>query len=174
MTSSSDSPRPGLTIAVHGEDLDQQGRGIARWNGWVITVPELLPGELASVQLLQRQRRQWHGKKIQSIEPSADARRPPCILAHACGGCTLQHLSVEAQNRWKQDHLQATLHRIGGLTDLAAPLVSPEAQSLGYRNRALIPLQRLEGELRLGYYRRGSHRIVNLNHCPVLDPRLDA
>jgi len=174
MTSSSDSPRPGLTIAVHGEDLDQQGRGIARWNGWVITVPELLPGELASVQLLQRQRRQWHGKKIQSIEPSADARRPPCILAHACGGCTLQHLSVEAQNRWKQDHLHATLHRIGGLTDLAAPLVSPEAQSLGYRNRALIPLQRLEGELRLGYYRRGSHRIVNLNHCPVLDPRLDA
>ena len=26
----------------------------------------------------------------------------------------------------------------------------------------------------MGYYRRGSHRIVNLNQCPVLDPRLDA
>ena len=25
----------------------------------------------------------------------------------------------------------------------------------------------------MGYYRRGSHRIVNLNHCPVLDDRLD-
>jgi 23S rRNA (uracil1939-C5)-methyltransferase len=52
---------------------------------------------------------------------------------------------------------------------LAAP------QGLGYRNRAVIPLERgADGHLRAGYYRRGSHRIVNLNHCPVLDPRLDA
>jgi 23S rRNA (uracil1939-C5)-methyltransferase len=28
--------------------------------------------------------------------------------------------------------------------------------------------------LRAGYYRRGSHRIVNMNRCPVLDPRIDA
>ena len=174
MTSRVDSPKPGLTISVQGEDLDQQGRGIARWNGWVITVPELIPGEDASVQLLQRQRRLWHGKKIKSIKPSPDARRPPCILAHACGGCTLQHISVNAQNQWKQEHLKATLLRIGGVTTLAGPLISPEDESLGYRNRALIPIQRGEGGLRLGYYRRGSHRIVNLNHCPVLDPRLDA
>ncbi len=174
MTSRPDSPTPGLTITVQGEDLDQQGRGIARWNGWVVTVPELIPGEDASVQLLQRQRRLWHGKKIQSIQPSPDARRPPCILAHACGGCTLQHISVDAQNHWKQDHLIATLQRIGGVTALVGPLISPEAESLGYRNRALIPIQRGEEGLRLGYYRRGSHRIVNLNHCPVLDPRLDA
>ena len=31
-----------------------------------------------------------------------------------------------------------------------------------------------EWRLRMGYFRRGSHRIVNLNHCPVLDPRLDS
>ncbi|MFZ9568270.1 MAG: 23S rRNA (uracil(1939)-C(5))-methyltransferase RlmD, partial [Vulcanococcus sp.] len=30
-----------------------------------------------------------------------------------------------------------------------------------------------EGVLRAGYYRRGSHRIVNMNRCPVLDPRID-
>jgi 23S rRNA (uracil1939-C5)-methyltransferase len=39
----------------------------------------------------------------------------------------------------------------------------------------LIPLERTpEGQLRAGYYRRGSHRIVNMNRCPVLDPRIDA
>jgi 23S rRNA (uracil1939-C5)-methyltransferase len=31
-----------------------------------------------------------------------------------------------------------------------------------------------EGQLRAGYYRRGSHKIVNMNRCPVLDPRIDA
>lgn len=174
MTSLPDSPKPGLKITVQGEDLDRQGRGIARWNGWVITVPELLPGETASVQLLQRQRRLWLGRKVQTLEPSPQARRPPCILAHTCGGCTLQHISTDAQNHWKQEHLNATLQRIGGVMTTAEALVSPEAESLGYRNRALIPVQRSDGQLRLGYYRRGSHRIVNLNHCPVLDPRLDA
>ena len=43
MTAMNETPHPGLTIDVVGEDLDQQGRGLARWNGWVITVPELLP-----------------------------------------------------------------------------------------------------------------------------------
>jgi 23S rRNA (uracil1939-C5)-methyltransferase len=47
-------------------------------------------------------------------------------------------------------------------------------KSLGYRNRAIIPLERCEdGRLRAGFYRRGSHKIVNMNHCPVLDTRLD-
>ena len=52
--------------------------------------------------------------------------------------------------------------------------MSPDRESLGYRNRALIPIRRDGRKVRLGYYKRGSHRIVNLNHCPVLDPRLDA
>jgi 23S rRNA (uracil1939-C5)-methyltransferase len=65
------------------------------------------------------------------------------------------------------------LRRIGGLEAPIRPLLG-SAQPLGYRNRATIPLERTpEGVLRAGYYRRGTHRIVNLNRCPVLDPRLD-
>jgi 23S rRNA (uracil1939-C5)-methyltransferase len=52
-------------------------------------------------------------------------------------------------------------------------LAAPE--ELAYRNRAVIPLERdPQGTLRAGYYRRGSHQIVNMNRCPILDPRLDA
>ena len=174
MTAIKDTPHPGLIITVLGEDLDQQGRGLARWNGWIITVPELLPEEEAKVQIQQRQRRMWLARRLETLNPSPDARRPPCILAHKCGGCSLQHLSVEGQNAWKQARLDNTLTRIGKLSASFSPLISPEAESLGYRNRALIPLLMEDSKLRLGYYRRGSHRIVNLNHCPVLDPRLDA
>ena len=91
-----------------------------------------------------------------------------------CGGCSLQHLSVQAQNDWKQERLTNTLSRIGQLDPDVNALVSPDQESLGYRNRALIPIRRDGLKVRLGYYKRGSHRIVNLNHCPVLDPRLDA
>lgn len=39
----------------------------------------------------------------------------------------------------------------------------------------MIPLKRDQnGRLKAGYFRPKTHKIVNLNHCPVLDPRLDA
>ena len=137
-----ETPHPGLTIDVVGEDLDQQGRGLARWNGWVITVPQLLPGEEAKVKVQQRQRKMWLARRVATISSSPDARRPPCILASDCGGCSLQHLSVDAQNSWKQQRLANTLSRIGQLDPDVNALVSPDRESLGYRNRALIPISR--------------------------------
>ena len=47
-------PRPGLIVDLEAIDLDREGRGLARWNSWVVVVPDLLPGERARVQLQQR------------------------------------------------------------------------------------------------------------------------
>jgi 23S rRNA (uracil1939-C5)-methyltransferase len=45
---------------------------------------------------------------------------------------------------------------------------------LGYRNKATYPLGiSATGKVQTGYYRRNSHQIVNLNQCPVQDPRLN-
>ena len=171
----SDEPRAGLSIDVEAVDLDRDGKGLARWNNWVIVVPDLLPGERATVQLQQRQRSRWLSRRVEQASDSKDRRRPPCILANDCGGCTLQHLADSAQTRWKARQIQQTMQRIGGIDVAPAePLVDAD-RCLGYRNRALIPLKRDQnGRLKAGYYRPRSHKIVNLNHCPVLDPRLDA
>ena len=174
MVGNEPAPRPGLTINVECSDLDRDGKGISRWNGWVVVVDDLLPGEQAQVQLQQRQRSRWLARRGELIQPSDDRRRPPCILAADCGGCTLQSLKESAQNSWKFSSLRQTLQRIGGIEATPHPLLADESRAFGYRNRALIPLKREgDGRLRAGYYRLRSHRIVNLNHCPVLDPRLD-
>ena len=175
-TSATDAaPRPGRLIEVEAVDLDRDGRGLARWMGWVIVVPDLLPGEKAQVQLQQRQRSRWLSRRVRLINPSDARRRPPCILAADCGGCTLQHLDDPSQARWKHASLAETLRRLGQICTDPEPVLSDLRRSFGYRNRALIPLNRAaDGRLRLGYFKRGSHRIVNLNRCPVLDPRLDA
>ena len=170
-----DEPRPGLTLEVEATDLDRDGCGLARLQGWVIVVPDLLPGEVARIQLLQRQRSRWRSRRLELIHASSERRRPPCILASDCGGCTLQHLGATGQQQWKEHQLTETLSRLGGINQPVSSSRFNHQRSLGYRNRALIPLKRApNGSLRLGYYKRGSHRIINLNHCPVLDPRLDA
>ena len=171
----SSEPRPGLTIELEAVDLDRDGKGLARWNNWVIVVPDLLPGERATVQLQQRQKSRWLSRRVDQISFSEDRRRPPCILADDCGGCTLQRLDDPAQTRWKAQQIQQTMQRIGGIDVAPAATLVDDERCFGYRNRALIPLKRdPSGRLKAGYFRPKTHKIVNLNHCPVLDPRLDA
>ncbi len=167
-------PKPGQIVEVTGLDLDRQGHGLARWQGWVLVIPDLLPGEQAQVQLQQRRRSQWLGRLLKTLKPASGRQHPPCILAADCGGCSLQHLQDSQQSLLKQQQLQQTLTRIGEINHPIEPLLSAKGRSFGYRNRGLIPLRRgQDGKLRMGYYKRGSHRIVNLNRCPVLDPRLE-
>jgi len=156
-------------------DLSLQGEGIGRLaDGSVVFVAGALPGERVRVRLQGRQRNRWQAELVAVVDPSPDRRRPPCILADHCGGCSLQPLADAAQAAWKEAQVRQTLQRLGRIEAAVRPILRCE-QPLGYRNRAVIPLQRTdEGILRAGYYRRGSHRIVNLNRCPVLDPRIDA
>ncbi|MFM7085759.1 MAG: 23S rRNA (uracil(1939)-C(5))-methyltransferase RlmD, partial [Cyanobium sp.] len=165
---------PAAALILDIVDLDRHGQGIGRSDGRVFAVPGALPGEQVQVRPLPGRRGLGRAELLQTLKPSPDRRRPPCILADHCGGCSLQPLQAEAQQRWKQNHVQQTLQRIGGLEHPVAPLL-PSAAELGYRNRAIIPLERDgDGRLRAGFYRRGTHRIVNMNRCPVLDPRLEA
>ena len=168
----SPSLRLGAQLELEIEDLDQEGRGIGRHGGAVVFVAGGLPAERLQVRLSHRARRHWLAEPLAVLSPSSHRRRPPCILAERCGGCSLQALAPSGQQHWKQRRVETTLQRIGGLEAPVRPLLAAP-DDLGYRNRAVIPLEHREGRLRAGYYQRGSHRIVNLNRCPVLDPRID-
>ncbi|KEF43498.1 MAG: RNA methyltransferase [Cyanobium sp. CACIAM 14] len=161
-----------LELAI--TDLGHEGQGVARHQGQVVFVSGALPGDTVQVRLTALARRHLVGQLERLIDPSPQRRRSPCILADNCGGCSLQPLEDSAEVQWKQHGLEQTLARIGGLSCPVRPLLAAET-TLGYRNRALIPLERsADGRLRAGFYRRGSHRIVNMARCPVLDPRIDA
>jgi len=157
--------------------LSHDGQGVGRLaDGQVVFVPDLLPGERALVRIepTARRHRVLTGQCLQRLQDSPLRRRPPCILADHCGGCSLQHLSAAGQLSSKRDTVAQVLQRIAHLKVALDPVLASPSE-LGYRNRAVIPLERAEGGvLRAGFYRRSSHRIVNMNHCPVLDPRIDA
>lgn len=169
--------RPGQLLERAVTGLAHDGRGVVSLGSGVLFVPGALPGEQILLRLVNRSRRQWQGELLEVLAPSPQRSRPPCILATRCGGCSVQHLSSSGQHHWKRQKVIDALQRIGRFPDSdakVAPLLG-QASGVGYRNRAILPLERREdGTLRAGYYRPGSHRIVNLNHCPVLDPRLDA
>jgi len=160
-----------LELAIDGTGHD--GQGVGRWNDLVVFVPGALPGERVQARLRRQAKRHLEADLTAVLTASPHRRRPPCILADRCGGCSLQHCDDGAQAQLKQQLVSEALRRLGGLSLAPEPIWAAQAP-LGYRNRALIPLERGgEGQIRAGYYRRGSHRIVNMNRCPVLDPRID-
>lgn len=167
-------PGVGERLDLTFTDLSHTGEGVGRINGQVCFVPGALPQETARVRLEHLGRQHWRAELEELLVASPERRRAPCILAEVCGGCSLQHWSDRAQLRWKRQRVQEAMQRIGGMQVTVRDVLAGDAV-LHYRNRAIIPLQRSEqGRLKAGYYRRGSHRIVNMNRCPVLDPRLDS
>jgi 23S rRNA (uracil1939-C5)-methyltransferase len=168
--------RVGQSLECVVSGLSHDGRGVAQLEDSVAFVSGALPGDRVRLRLEHRARRHWLARLEAVLQPSAQRCRPACVLADRCGGCSLQHLELQAQRQWKRRQVVEALQRIAQLP-YAEQLVASTlcaADGLGYRNRAILPLERrADGSLRAGYYRSGSHTLVNVNHCPVLDPRLD-
>jgi len=163
----------GQVLQLQVDGFGHDGQGVGRWQDTAVFVAGALPGETVTVRVRRLARRHLEAELVGVDSPSAQRQRPPCILAERCGGCSLQHCDADGQNALKTDLVRQALRRIGQLDAVVEPIWSAP-EPLGYRNRALIPLERsTDGPLRAGYYRRGSHRIVNMSRCPVLDPRID-
>jgi len=168
----------GQKITLTIDDLADSGDGVGRYENIAIFVPNSVPGDRLTAKLEFVKNNFAHGSIEKILAPSSDRVRPSCIVADKCGGCQWQAVSYPAQLRTKQNIVQQALQRIGGfnpevLKDLISPIVGA-ADSLHYRNKVTYPLATgRDGNLKAGYYQKGSHKIVNLNQCPAQDERLD-
>jgi 23S rRNA (uracil1939-C5)-methyltransferase len=96
------------------------------------------------------------------------------MVADKCGGCQLQHIDYAYQLTAKENQVIQALKRIGGFNDPPVATIVGAGGDFAYRNKVTYPLGiGEEGQIKAGYYRKGTHQIVNLNQCPVQDARLN-
>lgn len=168
----------GQKITLTIDDLADSGDGVGRYENIAIFVPNSVPGDQIEAKLEFVKKNFAHASIEKILTPSSDRVRPNCIVADKCGGCQWQAVSYPAQLRTKQNIVHQALQRIGGfdseaLDEVISPIVGA-ADSLHYRNKVTYPLATgRDGNLKAGYYQKGSHKIVNLNQCPAQDERLD-
>lgn len=159
-----------LDLDIHA--LSNSGDGVGRCDDRVVFVPDTVPGDRVRVRLLRVKPKYAHAKLRDVLTPSPDRVRPSCIVADKCGGCQWQVVSYEQQLRAKQEEVIQTLQRLGGISAPPVDAVLP-SEPFAYRNKVTYPLSRWEGRVQAGYYQKGSHRLVNLNQCPVQDARFN-
>ncbi|MEM8602708.1 MAG: 23S rRNA (uracil(1939)-C(5))-methyltransferase RlmD [Cyanobacteria bacterium P01_H01_bin.121] len=164
----------GQLLELDITDLSDRGDGVGHYDGRAVFVPDTAPGDRAQVRLVRVKPTYGFGQ-LQTLQtPSLHRTQPHCIVADKCGGCQWQHLDYAQQQVAKRQQIIEALQRIGSFTDPPVQPLLPTEQALGYRNKATYPLgQSTTGQVQAGYYRKGSHRLINLNQCPVQDPHLD-
>ena len=149
------------------ERLNGTGEGVALREGERIAVPFALPGERVRVELPTKSGQP--ARLLERFTSAAERVEPPCPHFGRCGGCAVQHLSPEAEGRWKTDRIRAALDRHGVAAPPFAPMLRVPDND---RRRAELAFRRLRGGTVLGFHARGSAEIVDMNRCFVLAPAL--
>ena len=163
----------GRVVELEITDLNTSGDGVGRHEGKVVFVPNTVPGDRLTAKIAQSKAKLARGKVRDLIALSPNRVRPQCIVADKCGGCQWQHIDPNYQRQAKYRQVAEAFQRIGGFENIKVQPILYTPDVLNYRNKSTYPLARsATGQVRAGYYRSGSHKLVNLNQCPVQDERL--
>ncbi len=159
------SARVGSELELEIERLAAGGDGVAHVDGLTVFVPKSAPGDRVRARITRLEPR-FARAEIEALIESGPARREPkCPYYGRCGGCSWLHLEESAQSRARVEIVSEALKRIGRVEALPAieHVASPAA--LAYRSRARISF----AEGRVGFRAHGSHEVVDIERCAVLD-----
>ena len=150
------------------------GEALGFQAGRTVLAPRVLPGERAEVEEVRRQKGVIHARPLRILEPSPERIEPLCPYFGRCGGCQYQHLPHSAQVATKAEILRETLRRLGQVK-WEAPIPAHSGPAWNYRNQAQLKIgMPAEGAPALGYFEAESNRLVPIDACPILSPRLSA
>ena len=147
------------------DELGAQGDGIAHTPAGPVYIPFVLPGEVVIAQV-EKQR----GTLLSVERPSPLRVEPVSPHFGVCGGCSVQHLASSAYAEWKREKVVRALQSRGIRTKVE-PLISCPPAS---RRRVTFTARVTGGRTLLGFNAAQSHRIVEIEECPVAVPQIIA
>ncbi|GAA3981691.1 23S rRNA (uracil(1939)-C(5))-methyltransferase RlmD [Mucilaginibacter dorajii] len=116
-------------------DIAEEGKGVGKVDDFVLFVDKAIPGDIADVQVYRSKKSFGEAKITNLKQPSAYRVEPFCEHFGTCGGCKWQHMTYEAQLKFKQKSVADALSRIAkievdGITDIV-----PSPADRYYRNK---------------------------------------
>lgn len=153
-------------------DYTTEGQGVAHIEGCAVFVPNAVAGERVKVRVTLVRKTWAAGKITEILEKSPHRVNRACPVAKLCGGCTFWHMDYEEECRLKAERVKNCLNRIGGENLEEVPiLAAPTCE--GYRNKAQYPVAWEKGRAYAGFFKEGTHEVVQMDRCRILPQETD-
>ena len=160
----------GQIIDIKIDNIAAGGEGIGGSDGMKVFVENSLPGEELKVKFVEIKKNYARGMIVGFKSKSTERVDPACKYFEACGACQLQHIGYEAQLKYKTQIVKDALSKIAGISGEIVKDIVGSGDQWGYRNKMQYPIRALS----LGYYKRGTHSVIDIDNCPVLHPALNS
>ena len=154
------------------EDYTAEGQGVCRIEGCAVFVPNAIVGERYMVRIEKVGKTWAAGKITEVLEKSPHRVNRECPVAKLCGGCDFWHMDYEEECRLKADRVRQCLNRIGGESLEEVPILSAPT-CYGYRNKAQYPVSSKKNRAFAGFFRAGTHQVVENDRCLILPEETD-
>ncbi len=164
------SVKSGNVLEVKIEKIVPNGFGLAFAENLTIFVSLAAPGDQVRIKINQVKGKTAFAEIVEILEPSSERSTPPCVYFGNCGGCDFQQLNYEAQLKAKVGIIKDCLTRIGKINFPGEISIIGSPHEFGYRSRA-----QWHADTRaktVGYFRRNSHNIIDVETCPILTEEL--
>ena len=168
-------PEVGQIVKIKIDNIAFGGEGVGRIEDFVVFVPLVIEGEEVKAKIIEVKKSFARGELVKIIKPSKIRINAECEYFGDCGGCQYQHISYDEQLKIKQKQITDLFNRIGGFSqDKVAPVIACP-QKFNYRNRILIRSQwnGKAKKLLVGFRKRNSHWVVEINDCKIAEPALN-
>ena len=154
-------------------DYTAEGQGVAHIDGCAVFLPNAIAGERVRVRIEKANKTWAAGKIVEILEKSPHRVNRECPVAKLCGGCDFWHMDYAEETRLKAQRVTDCLNRLA--REQLEPLPILAAPSChGYRNKAQYPVALEKGRAYAGFFRAGTHRVVENQRCLILPPESDA
>lgn len=150
-----------------------EGLGVCRVEGCAVFVPNAAPDEEYDLRIVHIGKNAAHGRIEKIITRSPHRVNRLCPYAKQCGGCDFWHLDYEAESALKAQRVTDALNRLGGQSLETVP-ITPAPTCEGYRNKAQFPVAPGKNGPIAGFFKKGTHEVVEIAHCRIQPDCADA
>lgn len=152
-------------IEMTVESLSSDGSGVGHFEGMAVFVPATAPGDRICARITKSLKNYAFARVETLLQPGPGRCEPDCPVCAPCGGCSLRHITYEAECAAKTGFVRDAFVRLGGVhTPVADVLPSPLVER--YRNKVQLPVGRDSGgHIITGFYAGRSHRIIRTPDC---------
>lgn len=147
-------------MEVKIERLDDLGRGITTIHQKICFVEDALPNEVVDIKIQKEHSKYLEGTVLQYVEQSPIRIEAECPYTNLCGGCQLNHICYNEENKFKKEKVKRILKKYADL--------DPEiVDSIIYQNRNYYRNKiTLHGNKKtIGLYRKKSSEIIPIKEC---------